>query len=583
MIAAACGSDDDSGDDPTTTTAAPTTTAAATTTTAAPTTTAATTTTTEAFQKPYGGQAIYGQDQEPPTLNTFVPGGNNTVVAIIGQTWWAGVQDIDGFTLELVPDVVTELPTTDNGGVTVNSDGTMTVRYQIRDEAVWADGVPISGDDFQFTLETILDPDSQANTTTYEDIVDSVAGPKTFEYTLSAPTVQYELIFGTLVPKHDVEGSSFINDWNDVAWVSGGPFEFDQWQKGEFVRMTRNENFWKTDPETGQQLPYLDEIIFRFIPETESLINAFKAREVDLINPPPSIGAIEELQELTDQGASVEVLRGTVWEHLNFQFGPGRLERNPDSVNDNLAFRKAVAHAVDKQAIVNEILAGQVEPLNSHFEVFIPSLSNRPWEQYDYNVDKAIAFVEQAKAETGKDTLKTIFSTTSNNDARVTLSQLFVDMFGDVGIEYEIQLEDSQLYFGETLDNGLYDLGEWAWGASPGLSGLISIMDIFDSEQKPPGGTNYYRWGTDDSSIQDAATQEYHELRTTINSTVDVGELETALQRMEQILADNVVYVPLYARLDPGAVWADELAGYKHNPTSANDTWNVELWYRADA
>ena len=267
---------------------------------------------------------------------------------------------------------------------------------------------------------------------------------------------------------------------------------------------------------------------------------------------------------------------------MNFQFGPGRLERNPDSVNDNLNFRKAVAHAVDKQRIVDEILAGQVEPLNSHFQVFIPSLSQTPWAQYDYNVEKAKEFVELAKAETGKDTLKSIFSTTSNNDARVTLSQLFVDMFNDVGIEYEIQLEDSQLYFGETLDNGLYDLGEWAWGSSPGLSGLISIMDIFDSEQLPPNGTNYYRWGTEDSSIQDENTVRYHELRTLINSTVDQDELNAALQEMENILADNVVYIPLYARLDPGAIWADSVAGYKHNPTSANDTWNVEEWYRLD-
>ena len=55
----------------------------------------------------------------------------------------AGVQEIDGFTLELIPELVTELPTVDNGGVVVNDDGTMTVSYTIRDEAVWSDGTPI--------------------------------------------------------------------------------------------------------------------------------------------------------------------------------------------------------------------------------------------------------------------------------------------------------------------------------------------------------------------------------------------------------------------------------------------------------
>ncbi|NND02306.1 MAG: hypothetical protein HKN91_05915, partial [Acidimicrobiia bacterium] len=308
MVVAACGDSTDTTAAPGDTTAAPTTEAPDT--TAAPTTEAPATTATEAPGKPYGGEAIVADDQEPPTLNSFVPGGDNFIVSIIGQSYFAGVQEINGFTLELEPELVTELPTVANGGVTVNDDGTMTVRYTIRDEAVWSDGTPVTGDDFQFTLDTILDPDLPIDKTTYEDIVDSNFGDKTFEYTLSAPTALYELIFGTIIPKHAVEGSDFATDWNDAMWVSAGPFVFDQWQKGEFVRVVRNENYWKTDAETGQQLPYLDSVIFRFIPETESIINAFRAREIDIIQPPPATETIETLQALEPEGAIVEVLSG---------------------------------------------------------------------------------------------------------------------------------------------------------------------------------------------------------------------------------------------------------------------------------
>ncbi len=189
LVAAACSSDDGAGDtEETTTTAATETTQAAeeTTTTVA----AETTTTTEAKpEKPYGGEAIVGDSQEPPTLNPFVPGGDNFIVSIIGQGYLTGVQEIDGYTLGLIPELVTELPTTANGGVTLNDDGTMTVKYEIRDEAKWEDGTPISGADFLFTLETILDPDLPVDKTTYEDIVTEsiVVGDKTFEYTLAAP------------------------------------------------------------------------------------------------------------------------------------------------------------------------------------------------------------------------------------------------------------------------------------------------------------------------------------------------------------------------------------------------------------
>ncbi|MCU0280985.1 MAG: ABC transporter substrate-binding protein [Acidimicrobiia bacterium] len=156
LLFAACGDDEGA----TSTTAPPTTQPPATTTTAGTSSTTATTTTTAPQAlKSYGGEVIIGEDQEPPTLNQFAPGGDNFIVAKIAQGWNCGVQDVDGFTLEMIPDLVTELPTVANGGLTVNADGTETVRYQIREEAVWEDGTPISGEDFAFTLETIMNPD----------------------------------------------------------------------------------------------------------------------------------------------------------------------------------------------------------------------------------------------------------------------------------------------------------------------------------------------------------------------------------------------------------------------------------------
>ena len=108
-----------------------------------------------------GGEAVVGEVDEPTTLNSFLPGGASLIASVIGQSYAAGVQEISGTTLELIPELVTEIPTTSNGGVVVNEDGTMTIAYAIRDEASWDDGTPISGGDFQFTLETILDPGLQ--------------------------------------------------------------------------------------------------------------------------------------------------------------------------------------------------------------------------------------------------------------------------------------------------------------------------------------------------------------------------------------------------------------------------------------
>ena len=582
LVAAACSSSDGAGDTETTTTVATETTVEATTTTAAP----ATTTTTEAdLGKPYGGEAIRGDSQEPPTLNPFVPGGDNFIVSIVGQGYLTGAYEIDGFTLELIPELLIELPTTANGGVTLNDDGTMTVRYEIKDEAVWEDGTPISGDDFMFTLETILNPDLPVDKSTYQDIdLESIViGDKTFEYTLAAPTALYELLFGYILPKHSIEGSDFTTDWNEAMWASGGPFIFSEWAKGEFIKLVRNDNYWKTDAETGQQLPYLDSVIFKFIPESEALINAFKAREVDVIQPDPNTEIIETLQALEPEGARVEVLSGPVWEHVNFQFSDARFKKNENSCTESLAMRQAAGHAIDKTLLVDEILAGQVEPLDSYVTAFAPLLSQDSWAQYNFDSAGAAELYAAAVEETGKE-CSFVFSTTSNNDARVKMSELFVDMFTAAGIPYENQLEDSTLFFGETLDNGLWDFGEWAWVGSPGLSGLIGIHDLWDPEAPPPDGQNYYRWGVEaDGSYVDDATARFAVVRDEMNATVDPAELTSLIAEAENILADNAVMHPLYARLVTAAVWEDTIGGFKHNPTQASHTWNIEDWYRADA
>ncbi|MGB9359928.1 MAG: ABC transporter substrate-binding protein [Acidimicrobiia bacterium] len=574
IVAASCS--------PTPEAAAPTTTLGTTTTT---TTTIPPTTTTQADTGiPYGGVVVVADDQEPATLNPYAPRGDDFIVTIVGQAYFAGAYDIDGTTLEYTPEVVTELPTVANGGIVVHEDGTMTVTYTILDEAVWEDDVPISGDDFAFTVDMLQTPEADAGfqvDEAYGWVISYEAGPKTFEMTLSQPTVLHEQMFRVVIPKHAVEGSDFIADWNERMWPSGGPFRFSTWEQGERIVVERNDNYWKTDPETGQQLPYLDAVEFRFIPEVEEIIRSFKRRDVQVIQPPPVSATIGELVALESDGAAVDVVPGPVWEHLNFQFGPGRLGMNAASVNSNLDYRRAVAHLVDRDAIAAAVGA-YTQPLSSYIDVFTPSLSQHAWDRYLYDPGKAEQLLLKVKAAEGIETVVSVFSTTSNGDTRIIVSEALRPMFEAVGIEYQTQLQDSQLFFGETLDSGTWDLGLWAWVGSPGFSGLIPIHDAFDPDAPPPDGSNYYRWGTEDSSVVDQHTERFAEVRDLMNSTVDEEELASLVAEAEDILASRMVILPLYAGPRVGAVWADEVGGFVMNPTRASHTWNIEEWYRAD-
>ena len=81
-------------------------------------TTAGTTTTTSGLpQKTVGGEVVIAVDDEPPTLNPFLPAGDRAVGALISQGYEAGVFEVDGETLSYLPELVTEVPTVANGGI----------------------------------------------------------------------------------------------------------------------------------------------------------------------------------------------------------------------------------------------------------------------------------------------------------------------------------------------------------------------------------------------------------------------------------------------------------------------------------
>ncbi len=592
-------------------------------TTSATTTTVAAATTTAASPAPagpgYGGVVVIGDDQQPPTLNPYAPGGEHFIVSIVGQAIHTGAWDIDAGTLQRIPEVVVELPTVGNGGVTVNEDGTMTVRYVIRDEARWADGTPISGDDFAFTYETLTTPEIAAapgDRFAPYDLIDGDSleiGAKTFAFTMAHPTLSHEELFAWLIPRHQVDGTDVLNDWNTQPWMSGGPFVVDTWDRGGSdgvtfapgrLTLVRNDNYWKTHRDTGDPLPYLDGVVFEFIPETESILRAFAARELDVINPPPFVPELERaLGEAAASGAEVIIDSGPVWEHLSFQFG--ELNRNADSFNRYLPFRRAVAHAIDRQALAIEAQHGFGEPLGSYLDVFIPGLSTGAWNRYAYDPAEARRLLTELCAELGRDCNAdppvAVLSTTSNADLRPRIADFLVAALGEVGIEVALDLEDSQLYFGRTLNRGDYDVGLWAWVGQPGYAATVAIHDVFDPDAPPLEGSNYYRWGTPatagaletgpegeydvdqgPSTVVDEHTARFAELVDLMSVTVDEATLDDLILEAEEILADQVVIIPLFSRPVAAAYWADEIAGFQINPTQASHTWNIEEWYRVD-
>ncbi len=91
--------------------------------------------------------------------------------------------------------------------------------------------------------------------------------PHTVVFTLKEPFAPFMYGFGgtgfPVVPKHLYDVADMRNNPNNAKPVGTGPFKFVEWQRGNFIRLQRNEEYWKP----GQ--PYLDEIIYRIVPDSQ--------------------------------------------------------------------------------------------------------------------------------------------------------------------------------------------------------------------------------------------------------------------------------------------------------------------------
>jgi len=154
-------------------------------------------------------------------------------------------------------------------------------------------------------------------------------------------------------------------------------------------------------------------------------------------------------------------------------------------------------------------------------------------------------------------------------------------MLNDAGIGAELQLEDPALFFGQTLDTGTWDTAAWQMEGTPGRSGAIAFVEMFDPDGLPLAGGNFFRWGTADSAVTNSSTARYAEIVDELREAIDPVVIDRLLLEAEAILADEAVVIPVIVHEVSGAaVWSDRVTGVAANPAHS-ELWDVERWQPA--
>ncbi|MFA6209509.1 MAG: ABC transporter substrate-binding protein [Candidatus Obscuribacterales bacterium] len=345
-------------------------------------------------------------NSDPATFNYWAAA--DTSSREMASLMYAGLLDIDPYTGEVVP-ALAESFTVDPDHVTYTT--------KLRKGQKWSDGTPITAEDVAYTWNTIIKGGygnaSLRDVTAVEgkSPVVTVVDELTNKFVTAKPFVPFIRVLGMpIAPKHIVEPiiskkdgrKLFDNLWSTNAkpssFVTSGMFTLDSFVPSQRVSFKRTNNFYTVSSE-GKQLPYLEKITYLFVPEVTTNLLKFKGKEIDITAVRGrdagdlALVAKEGNFKLYDFGPN----QGStfIMFNMNQRKNPKTGKPYVDPIKsvwfNDVNFRLAVSHAVDRQSIVSNYLKGLGDPTFSAQVSTSPFFNNqlKPYGR-DLNVAKEL-------------------------------------------------------------------------------------------------------------------------------------------------------------------------------------------------
>jgi peptide/nickel transport system substrate-binding protein len=503
--------------------------------------------------RPSNDLLIVGYDREPDTLNRF-----STHILEDIQTCIVEGLTITDEHMRVVPLLASEVPTTGNGGVRLRNDGGMDVVWKLRPGVTWHDGTPFTSADVQFTVEAINGPAYNPESTDGFDRITSVDTPDPLTAVVHYREVYapYDIQFirGAL-PKHILQRRDIdrAQDYNRNP-LGTGPYHVVEWKSGEYILLERVPHYWR-----GDEFPKIRQLLFKFVPNTNTRVNQLKNGEVHVV-------ALAPWDKYRDISAIPSIVvartRGNAYEHVTLN------ERQFPPFAD-VRVRRALISALDRERYTQTILDGLAPVADGPIQPVSWAYTDRI-ARYPFDPGKARALLDEAGWKAGADGIRVrdgkrlafTLITQAGYAIRESMAQAIERQLRDVGVDVTVQLHDgtaiSAIWFEGRFDAMLH---WWQMPSDPELT------TFFATDRTPPAGRNinYFR---DD---------ELTRLLYSSDRTVDRAERKALLERAQAIIADAVPEIPLYSVTRLDAVPAS-LENFKGNPTNTGIFWNVHEW-----
>jgi peptide/nickel transport system substrate-binding protein len=505
------------------------------------------------------GRVVVGLSQEPTVFNPLMA--HIEVDDGVHFSMFDALFRIDPKGV-IQPNLAAEVPNQKNGGI--SEDG-LQWRIRLRDNVRWHDGKPFTAEDVKFTLELIVNPNFRSWRTAGHAFVRdiTVVSPTEITWRMEQAFAPY-LSFLTetfIVPKHLLGTEA---DPNTAAFnrapVGTGAFKWGRRVPGDHVELVANPDYFGEGP-------YLERLVFKYIPDLTVLYTQFKSGDVDLVGQTYiSADNYEEARKLPGRVVELEPASSVESIYLN-------LER--PQFKDQ-AVREALYAAMDRKAIIDALNYGVASPT----ETFMPRQSyyhNPNLPAQEFSLERARQILDAAGWVPGaggirvKDGVRLSFanSTTSGNHLREQTQQFLQQTFAKIGVEMTIANLPPAVMWGEFWAKSQFDTAmvgtTYLIGADPDVTNRFHSRAIVAKGGRGSNNAQYVNAEVD--ALLEKGTR-----------TFDPEARREIYFRVQDLIRRDLPFLPLfqYTRVY-GRKRAIE--GFVSNTNTRTESWNAAGWF----
>jgi len=509
------------------------------------------------------GEFVYAENQDAKSLNPMLAA--NAAVGDLSYFLFSYAIRYDDKARPF-PDALREVPTIANGDV--SKDG-LTLKYKLRPNIFWHDGVRMTCADLAFTWKAVMNPANNVITHDgYSDIgsidcsdplvavvhMKRVYAP--FLQQLWGVNSNAPIMPAHILAKYNDASGSFNTAPFQGAPIGSGPFEFVRWDRGQQVVMKAFDRYFKGRPK-------LDRVIFKILPDDSTLVAQLKTHEIDMA---ARIGANVYPEAANIPGTVALLVPTFEFDHIDFN-----LHR---SIFADVRLRHALEMGIDRQAILKKIAhgLGDLSPVPDSPKIsadFDPNIKSVPFDPV-----KARAELDAIGWKVGPDGIRVKdgqrlafeYSTQTESVTGRALESFVQREWHDLGADVSVKNQPTAQFFDNTtngvLQGGKYDVAGFAWvgAADPDDSAIYSGIN------QAPRGQNAMYWNDPiaNKAMADGLV------------TIDPAKRKAASFLEQERFAADVPSIVLYFRRE-AYVYNSDLKGFTPSPV-ISAFWNPETY-----